>query len=69
MTIKEIYGNITSVKGVLFMLVSFEVENYGPFSGSVGISTQADITKKELLEKNTFLDGDQRYNYVNLIYG
>lgn len=51
------------------MLVSFEVENYGPFSGSVGISTQADITKKELLEKNTFCDGDKRYNYVNLIYG
>lgn len=51
------------------MLVSFEVENYGPFSGTVSISTQADTTKKEHLENNTFLDGDIRYNYVNYIYG
>lgn len=51
------------------MLVSFEVTNYGPFSGTVGITTQADISKKEFLEENTFLDGDKRYNYVSYIYG
>lgn len=51
------------------MLVSFEVSNYGPFSGTVGISTQADLTKREFLEENTFLDGDKRYNYVSYIYG
>ncbi len=51
------------------MLVSFEVTNYGPFSGTVGISTQADLTKKEFLEDNTFVDGDKRYNYVSYIYG
>lgn len=51
------------------MLVSFEVTNYGPFSGTVGITTQADLTKKEFLEENTFADGDKRYNYVSYIYG
>lgn len=51
------------------MLVSFEVTNYGPFSGTVGISTQADLTKKEFLEENTFENGDKRYNYVSYIYG
>lgn len=51
------------------MLVSFEVTNYGPFSGTVGISTQADLTKKEFLEDNTFVDGEKRYNYVSYIYG
>lgn len=51
------------------MLVSFEVTNYGPFSGTVGISTKADLTKKEFLEDNTFVDGEKRYNYVSYIYG
>ncbi len=51
------------------MLVSFEVTNYGPFSGTVGISTQVESTKKEYLETNTFIDGDKRYNYVSYIYG
>lgn len=51
------------------MLVSFEVTNYGPFSGTVGISTQADLTKKEFLDNNTFADGEKRYNYVSYIYG
>jgi len=51
------------------MLVSFEVTNYGPFSGTVGISTQADLTKKEFLKENTFIDGDKHYNYVSYIYG
>ncbi len=51
------------------MLVSFEVTNYGPFSGTVGICTQADSTKKEFLQENTFLDNDKRYNYVSYIYG
>ena len=51
------------------MFVSFEVTNYGPFSGSVGISTECDATKKEQLEKKTFLSDGKRYNYVNYIYG
>ena len=51
------------------MLVSFEVTNYGPFSETVGISTQADNSKKEFLEENTFFDGGKRYNYVSYIYG
>ncbi len=51
------------------MFVSFEVSNYGPFSGTVGISTQIDSSKKEFLEENTFTDGDKHYNLVNYIYG
>lgn len=51
------------------MLISFEVTNYGPFSGTVGISTRAELSKKEYIDKNTFLDGNERYNYVSYIYG
>ena len=51
------------------MLVSFEVENYGPFSDAVGITTRADSTKKEYLEKNTFLHNESRYNYVTYLFG
>lgn len=51
------------------MLVSFEVSNYGPFSGDVGISTQCELSKKEFLEENTFFDEGKRYNYVSYIYG
>ncbi len=51
------------------MLISFEVSNYGPFLNSVGICTQADVTKKENLNENTFVDGDKRYNRITYIYG
>ena len=51
------------------MLVSFEVSNYGPFAGKVGFTTQAQMSKKEFLEKNTFEDNGNRYNYVSYIYG
>lgn len=51
------------------MLVSFEVTNYGPFSGTIGISTQSETSKKEFLDTNTFIDGDKRYNNVTYIYG
>lgn len=51
------------------MLVSFEVENYGPFSEAVGFTTQSDNTKKEYLDKNTFLHNETRYNYVTYLFG
>lgn len=51
------------------MLVSFEVTNYGPFSSTVGFSTQCEMSKKEFLDKNTFEDDGKRYNYVSYIYG
>ena len=51
------------------MFVSFEVANYGPFSETICITTQADLTKKEHLEENTFSDGDKRYNHVSFLYG
>lgn len=51
------------------MFSSFEVTNYGPFSGSVGISTQSDTTKKEYLDENTFINGDKNYNRVTYIFG
>ena len=51
------------------MLTYFEVSNYGPFSGAIGISTQSDMNKKEYLETNTFVDCGKRYNYVTYIYG
>ena len=51
------------------MLVSFEVSNYGPFSDKVGIHTEADMSKKEFIEDNTFENNGKRYNYVSYIYG
>lgn len=51
------------------MFVSFEVTNFGPFSGKVGISTQAESSKKEFLNEKTFEDFGKRYNYVSYIYG
>lgn len=61
-----IYGKQRSIS---IMLVAFEVKNYGPFYGKVRITTEADLTKKESLEENTFLDNGKRYNYVSYLYG
>lgn len=51
------------------MFVSFEVTNFGPFSGKVGISTQTESSRKEFLQENTFEDFGKRYNHVSYIYG
>lgn len=51
------------------MLVSFRVANYGPFSGNIEIVTQADSSKKEFLQENTFESQGKLYNKVTYLYG
>ena len=50
-------------------LKSFTIANFGPFAEKTTFSTVAETSKKELLDENTFIVGDYRYNRVSYIYG
>ncbi len=51
------------------VLKALYAENFAAFAERVVFTTEANLSKKEHLEENTFEVGDSRYNKVSFLYG
>ena len=51
------------------ILKSISASNFGPFKEKCYFTTESNISKKELLDRNTIEMREERYNKVSYIYG